>query len=108
MYREEPDNDLDSGWRFMSGRESRAYLDKAANFALYDLNMIANYDPDIVPLLDAPAGSAYERQGPSGRFAQIAGDPYEPGTNLGAVLRLTEDEFWGKLEEFGWLDAIPE
>ena len=108
MYREEADNDGDSGWRFMSGRESRAYMDDAANFSLYDVNMIANYDPDIVPLLNAPAGSAYERQGPSGRFAQIAGEPWVPGTNLAEVPRLTQVEFWGKLEEIGWLDAVPE
>jgi hypothetical protein len=108
MYREEADNESDSGWRFMSGRESRAYLDDATNFALYDVNMIANYDPDIVPLLNAPAGSAYERQGPSGRFAQIAGEPWEPGTNLAEVPRLTQGEFWGKLEEIGWLAAVPE
>ena len=79
MYREEPDNNLDSGWRFMSGRESRAYLDDATNFALYDVNMIANYDPDIVPLLDAPAGSAFERQARSRRFVQVEGEPWEPG-----------------------------
>jgi hypothetical protein len=106
MYREEADDDSDSGWRFMSGRESQAYMDDATNFALYTLNMIANYDPDIVPLLDAPAGSAYERQGPSGRFAQIGGEPWEPGTNLGGV-RQTQGEFWDKLEEIGWLDAVP-
>ena len=108
MYREETDDDSDSGWRFMSGRESRAYMDDATNFALYDVNMIANYDPDIVPLLNAPAGSAYERQGRSGRFAQIGGEPWEPGTNLGEVPRMTKGEFWGKLEEIGWLDAVPE
>jgi hypothetical protein len=108
MYREETDDDGDSGWRFMSGRESRAYMDDAANFALYDVNMIANYDPDIVPLLDAPAGSAYERQGPSGRFAPIGGEPWEPGTNLAGVPRLSKGAFWGKLEEIGWLDAVPE
>jgi hypothetical protein len=108
MSREETADDSDSGWRFMSGRESRAYMDDATNFALYDVNMIANYEPDIVPLLDAPAGSSYERQGPSGRFAQIAGEPWEPGTNLGEVPRLTKDEFWAKLEEIGWLDAVTE
>jgi hypothetical protein len=27
MYREAPDNDLDSGWRFFSGKESQDYVD---------------------------------------------------------------------------------
>ncbi len=70
MYREEPDNDIDSGWRFMSGTESDAYMDDPQNHAVYDVNTIANYDPDIVPLLGAPVGSAFER--PDGeRFVEV-------------------------------------
>src|SRR5205085_3393355 len=80
MYREEPDNDMDSGWRFMSGRESQAYMDDAANHAVYDVNTIANYDPDIIPFLDAPSESAFERQGSSGRFVQVGGESWEPNT----------------------------
>jgi hypothetical protein len=71
MYREEPDNDSDSGWRFMSGRESRAYMDDAANHAVYDVNTIANYDPDIIPFLDAPIGSSFEREGGTGPFVEV-------------------------------------
>jgi hypothetical protein len=80
MYREEPRNDQDSGWVFTAGQESQAYMDDAANHGIYDVNTIANYDPDIIPFLDAPAGLAFERQAPSGRFAQVAGEPWEPGT----------------------------
>jgi hypothetical protein len=80
MYREEPDNDIDSGWRFMAGRESRAYMDDATNHGVYDVNTVANYDPEIIPFLDAPTGSAFERQGQSGRFAQVEGEPWEPDT----------------------------
>jgi len=61
LYREPPDNEIDSGWRFFSGDESQEYTDNASNFALYDVNTVANYDPQIIPLLDAPYGSAYER-----------------------------------------------
>lgn len=32
------------------------------NHAAYDANMNATYDPDIVPFLDAPIGSAFERE----------------------------------------------
>jgi hypothetical protein len=71
MYREEPDNDIDSGWRFMSGRESQAYMDDAANLAIYDVNSVANYDPDVIPFLDAPIGSAFEREGGTGAFAAV-------------------------------------
>lgn len=71
MYREEPDLDVDSGWRFMSGHESQEYVDNPANLAMYDVNTIANYDPDIIPLLGAPFGSAFERVDGSGPFVAI-------------------------------------
>jgi hypothetical protein len=61
MYREAPDNDIDSGWRFTAGRESEAYMDDPDRHGIYDVNTIANYDPDILPHLDAPPGSAFGR-----------------------------------------------
>ncbi len=61
LYREEPDFEEDSGWRFMAGSEAQDYLDEASNTGIYDVNVIANYQPDIVPLLDAEIGSAFER-----------------------------------------------
>jgi hypothetical protein len=61
MYREKPDDDVDSGWRFTAGTESDDYMDDPANHGLYDVNTIANYDPGIIPLLEAPLGSAFER-----------------------------------------------
>ncbi len=77
MYREEPRNQQDSGWIFTAGQESQAYMDDAANHGIYDVNTIANYDPDIIAFLDAPAGTAFEREGPSGPFAQVGGEPWE-------------------------------
>jgi hypothetical protein len=61
MYREKPDFKEDSGWRFFEGSESPDYTNNADNFAIYDINTIANYDPDIIPFLDAPVGSAFEK-----------------------------------------------
>src|SRR5687767_15597659 len=63
MYREKPDFREDSGWRFFSGTESAAYLNDTSHTAVYDVNTIANYDAEIIPLLDSPVGSAFERQG---------------------------------------------
>lgn len=71
MYREEPDFDADSGWRFFAGVESQDYLDDPANTAIYDVNTIANYDPEIVPFLRAPIGSAFERDAGSGIFVEV-------------------------------------
>ncbi|WP_409456186.1 DUF2185 domain-containing protein [Tamilnaduibacter salinus] len=61
MYREHPDNDVDSGWRFMSGYESDQYMENANNHGIYDVNTIANYDPSIIPFLDAEVGLAFEK-----------------------------------------------
>ena len=61
MYREAPDGGGDSGWRFFSGDEAQEYADDPANFALYDVNTIANYDRSITEFLEAPPGSAFGR-----------------------------------------------
>lgn len=71
MYRESQDRDLDSGWRFMSGFESPEYMNDPDNHAVYDVNTIANYDPDIIPYLDAPAGCAFERENGTGPFVEV-------------------------------------
>lgn len=63
MYRQNPRDKGDSGWVFLSGLESQEYLDNASNLAIYDVNTIANYDGDIIPLLDSVVGSQYERKG---------------------------------------------
>jgi hypothetical protein len=71
MYRQAPDNDVDSGWRFMSGFEPPDYMDDPSNHAIYDVNTIANYDPEIIPFLDAPMGSAFERENGTGPLAEV-------------------------------------
>lgn len=71
MYREEPDNDVDSGWRFMSGYEDDSYMDDANNHAIYDVNTIANYDQSIVPFLTAPIGSVFEKTMESEMFLEV-------------------------------------
>ena len=70
MYREAPDNTSDSGWRFFSGEESQDFADDPNNFEIYDVNTIANYDPDIIPLLESPAFSAFEREPKSSAFVR--------------------------------------
>ena len=69
-YREKPDGDWDSGWRFTAGDESDTYMDDPNNAGIYALNTICNDDPDITPLLNTPAPCAFERDG-NGMFQQI-------------------------------------
>ncbi len=60
MYRQQPREKWDSGWCFTAGIETQDFMDDPANHAIYDVNTIANYDPNIIPLLDAPIGAAFE------------------------------------------------
>lgn len=71
MYRETPDKPVDSGWRFMSGQESDDYIDDPENAGIYDVNTIANYDPSIVPFLDAPVGSVFEKEAGAKEFSPV-------------------------------------
>lgn len=71
MYRDEPDHNNDSGWRFMAGDESQKYMDDPGNLAFYDVNTIANYDPDIIPFLEAPFGSAFARNSKTDTFDEV-------------------------------------
>ena len=77
-YREAPVNELDSGWRFLSGLESDDDMDVAGHHRVYDVNTIANYDPDIIPLLQAPVGSAFERVNGQGGLVPVD-DENPPG-----------------------------
>ena len=68
MYREEPEFENDSGWRFFSGKETQAYVDNPANTGVYDVNTIANYDRAIIPYLELPIGTEVERKRNSEEF----------------------------------------
>jgi hypothetical protein len=65
-----------SGWQFYSGLESEEYLDDLEHLDFYAVNTVANYDPDIIPFLDAPVGSAFERDRATGTFRAVV-DPAE-------------------------------
>jgi len=68
MYRQAPRNSLDSGWAFLAGDEDDAYMADSSKHGIYDVNTISNYDPEIIPFLDAPVGSAFIRE--SGRLVR--------------------------------------
>ena len=68
MYRETPSDEFDSGWRFFSGDETPEFSEGPDNFGIYDVNTIANYDPSIIPFLDSPLKSAFERAHTEDKF----------------------------------------
>ncbi|WP_109486383.1 DUF2185 domain-containing protein [Occallatibacter savannae] len=76
MYREKSQDPSDSGWNFFSGDEPQDYVDDPRNLGMYNVNTIANYDPDIVPLLDKPFGTAWARD-EKGEFVEDQINPIE-------------------------------
>lgn len=68
LYREEPDDDNDSGWRITANDESDAYMDNADNLAYVSLGVVLNLDDSFIGLLDSPAGAAYAHDPETGAF----------------------------------------
>ena len=62
MYREEPSNEQDSGWRFFCGDEDQDYTDNPENIAIYDINTIIAIDKSVTPYLKSAKGTALERE----------------------------------------------
>ena len=109
-YREIPDGNWDSGWRFTAGDESDEYMDDPNNAGIYKLNTICNDDPDIIPLLNTPAPCAFERD-ENGVFQQIKDwkpeqDEEDPDMDI-----LKQCQKWHENDEhhkiIDTLDAIP-
>ena len=61
MYRENPTNEFDTGWRFFAGDEDEQYTDNSDNFGIYELSTICNYDQEIIHYLLKPIGTELER-----------------------------------------------
>ena len=61
MYRENPTNENDSGWRFFFFFQDETYTNNPNNFSIFDLNTICNYDKDIIPYLHSTVGVSYVR-----------------------------------------------
>lgn len=61
MYREAPEDEDDSGWRFIAGDETEDYMDNPLNLMMFDVNYIANIDRAIIPYLTAKKGNEFER-----------------------------------------------
>lgn len=73
MYREEPQDDEDSGWRFLSGSEDQNYADNPDNSKIFGVNAIANHDPAIIPYLKSPQGTELGRVGDTEEFVNLDG-----------------------------------
>lgn len=83
MYREESESAGDSGWRFFCGQEDQEYVDNPTNIAIYDVETIAGIDGTVLPYLNAPIGSAFERAYPKSAFTRV--EDFDFGEGLDEV-----------------------
>ena len=68
LYREEPDEEKDSGWRLTANDESDEYMSDSENVAYVSLGAVLSRDDSFRELLDAPSGSAFIRNPQTGKF----------------------------------------
>lgn len=59
LYRETPDNERDSGWRFTANDESDEYMDDSKNTAFVSIGAVLSKDDSFIHLLDSPEGSEF-------------------------------------------------
>ncbi len=68
-YREQPDNETDSGWRFFSGNESQEYVDNVDNIIVLSINEIIQLDESIKTILNNEINTAFEKE--NSEFKQV-------------------------------------
>ena len=68
LYREDPDEERDSGWRLTANDESDEYMSDSENLAYVSLGAVLSRDDSFRDLLDAPSGSAFIRSPETGKF----------------------------------------
>ncbi|HEU4451688.1 MAG TPA: DUF2185 domain-containing protein [Longimicrobium sp.] len=71
MYREEPTEPADSGWRFFSGDEAENFAEDPENFEFHALDVVMEIDPSIAPHLERQAPVAFERGSPDDEFTEV-------------------------------------
>ena len=70
LYREEPDNDEDSGWRFTTGTETDKYMDDSNNLSCVSLGAVLREDDHCLTLLEREEGVAFAKD-EEGKFIEL-------------------------------------
>lgn len=71
LYREEPDQEDDSGWRITANDESDEYMEDSRNIAYVSLGVVLSQDDSFRELLDSPIGAAFIRNSNTGHFEAV-------------------------------------
>lgn len=56
-YREEQENPVDNGWRFLSVIDTEEFLGDSDNMTVVDFNSVVALEPAVLPLLHLPVGT---------------------------------------------------
>jgi hypothetical protein len=71
LYRESPDSENDSGWRFTANDESDGYMNESGNCCYVSVGLVLSCDDSFIHLLDSPAGSFFIRDIRTQEFVQL-------------------------------------
>lgn len=70
LYREEPDQEDDSGWRFTTGKETDEYMDDSNNTSYVSLGVVLREDDNCLALLERESGVAFIKN-ENGQFIEL-------------------------------------
>lgn len=70
LYRDEPDYDDDSGWRFTAGDETDEYMEDSNNSSYVSLGAVLREDDSILLLLEREVGVAFVKD-EKGNFIEL-------------------------------------
>jgi hypothetical protein len=71
VYREDPDNDRDSGWRAMVGDETDQEINDPANVLLQDLGYLLDRWPELRPVFKTdPRNGQWTWDGPESGYVE--------------------------------------
>lgn len=80
LFREEPVNEIDNGWRAMGRDDTQEYIDQSANHAICDINTLINIEPAVLNVYEMPVGTDLE-------FVEDATGKYFVDTRTGKEIR---------------------
>jgi len=70
MYRDDPVSDIDSGWRFLTGHESEAYMEQPLHYITKPVSWVLEHHPKVAPHLGAEVGEAFALDPDTGEFVE--------------------------------------
>lgn len=72
VYREDPDNERDSGWRAVVGDESHEEVDDPANAVLQNVGSLLHRWPELRPVFETdPANGAWRWDAEARRYTPL-------------------------------------